>query len=47
LGLVHGMDMVHVAEQLERGRWIVADTHSTELAQRFGFVRNPRLAKGE
>jgi len=47
LGLVHGMDMVHVAEQLEQGRWIVADAHSTELAERFGFVRSPKLANGE
>ena len=45
--LVHSLDMVHVAEQLEQGRWIVADAHSTELAERFGFVRSPRLAKGE
>lgn len=41
-GLVHSMDMSHVADALEQGRWPVQEVMAAELAQRFNYVSSPQ-----
>ncbi len=40
-GLVHTADMNLAADTVEQGRWSPQDVSSSELPQRFGFVRHP------
>jgi len=42
LGSVHTLDMECAADALEAGHWRVQDVHSSELPDRFGFIRHPR-----
>lgn len=42
LGLVHSLDVVEAAAQLELGRWALLHTSSFELPREYGFVRSPR-----
>jgi hypothetical protein len=41
LGLVHTADMGPAADAVEQGRWQPKEFLSSELPQRFGFVRQP------
>ncbi|HEY1132355.1 MAG TPA: DUF2946 family protein [Roseateles sp.] len=41
-GLVHTADMSLAADAVEQGRWSPQDVHSSDLTQRFGFVRHPQ-----
>jgi hypothetical protein len=41
LGLVHTADMGLAADTVEQGRWTPQEFLSSELPQRFGFVRQP------
>ena len=41
LGLVHSLDVVQVAEAIERGDWTVQAVSADDLAGQFGFVRSP------
>ena len=40
-GLVHTMDMGHVADAVEQGLWAPQDVMSVDLPQRFNYVSNP------
>jgi hypothetical protein len=42
LGLVHSQDVIHVADQLELGRWTAQSIQHAMLEQRFGFCRSPQ-----
>ncbi|PIT72210.1 DUF2946 family protein [Limnohabitans sp. G3-2] len=42
LGLVHSMDVAHVANALEQGRWTLMDCESQDLPQRYGYVISPQ-----
>ena len=42
LGLVHTMDVGHVAEALEQGRWRLKECDSQNLPMQHGFVVSPR-----
>lgn len=41
LGIVHSQDMVHVADMLESGQWVVEGVQWQALPKQFGFVRSP------
>lgn len=41
LGLVHTLDVTHVAHAVETGVWTPEEVRSAALAARFGFVRSP------
>lgn len=41
-GLVHTMDMAHVADAVEQGLWLPQDVLAAELPVRFGYVRSPQ-----
>ena len=41
-GLVHSMDMHHVADAVEQGRWLVQEALAAELSQRFNYVISPQ-----
>jgi hypothetical protein len=43
LGVVHSLDMLHAAESIETGRWVVQEVPYETLPERFGFVRSPQL----
>lgn len=42
LGLVHSMDVGHVADALEQGRWKLVDCESNDLPNQYGFVISPQ-----
>lgn len=42
LGVVHSLDMLHVADAIEAGRWSVQEMEQAALPMRFGFVRSPQ-----
>ncbi len=42
VGLVHSQDVIHAAEQIERGHWALQTLEHRELEQRFGFCRSPQ-----
>lgn len=42
LGLVHSQDMLHLAQQVEDGRWEPQAVLQAELPQRFGFEPSPQ-----
>ena len=41
LGLVHTIDMLHLAEALDTGHWRMVQCEAAKLPGRFGFVRSP------
>lgn len=41
-GLVHTMDMGHVANAVERGLWVPQEVAAAELPVRFGYVTSPQ-----
>lgn len=41
LGLVHTQDVLHASHFIESGTWVPAEIDSTQLPQRFQFVKNP------
>jgi hypothetical protein len=41
-GMVHTQDMLHVAEQVEAGRWVPQAVVGAQLAARHGYVRSPQ-----
>jgi hypothetical protein len=42
LGLVHSMDVVHVAQAIEQGIWSIANCKSDELPKIHGYVMSPQ-----
>lgn len=40
-GLVHTQDMLAASEQIESGLWVPLDVRTSDLPQRFGYVRSP------
>ncbi len=44
-GLVHTLDMTHASDAVETGLWVPATAWSSELPQRFGYVRSPAQAQ--
>ena len=46
-GLIHTLDMEQAADAVEQGRWVPQDLLSSELPNRFGFVRSPQLVQTE
>lgn len=42
LGVVHSLDMLHVSDAIEAGRWHVQEVAQAELPARFAFVRSPQ-----
>ena len=44
LGLVHTLDMLQLADALERGIWVAESVQSSDLPGRYGFVRSPKAA---
>ena len=42
LGLVHSMDVGHVADALEQGLWKLVDCESKDLPNQYGFVISPQ-----
>lgn len=48
LGLVHTLDVGHVADALEQGRWQLENCDSKNLPMQYGFVTSPQgIAKGK
>lgn len=43
-GLVHTQDMLHAADAIDQGLWVVQEALTAELPQRFGYVRSPAKA---
>ncbi len=43
-GLVHSLDMAHVAEALEQGAWSLETVRSDDLPARYGYVVSPQQA---
>ncbi len=41
LGLVHSLDVVVVARQIEQGRWTPRDVRAADLPATYGFVLSP------
>ena len=41
-GLVHTLDMTHVADAVEQGLWVPSEVLAHELPARFGYVRSPQ-----
>ena len=41
-GLVHTLDMMHVADAIEQGLWVPSEVLAHDLPARFGYVRSPR-----
>lgn len=41
-GLVHTADMLLAAEAVEQGFWVPQDILTTDLSNRFGYVRSPK-----
>lgn len=41
LGLVHSLDMVCVAQQVEQGHWLPREVRAAELPAAYGFVLSP------
>ena len=46
-GLVHSMDMGHVADAVEQGHWVPQDVLAAELTRRFAYVMSPELLQKE
>lgn len=46
LGVVHTQDMVHVADLLEQGHWVLEEVQAASLAPRFHFVLSPLTLDG-
>lgn len=44
-GLVHTLDMEHAANAIEQGLWVPVEVPTSELPQRFGYVRSPAAAR--
>ena len=44
-GLVHSLDMTHVADAIEQGVWEPEPVQSADLPQRFGYVVSPQRTK--
>lgn len=44
-GLVHSMDMGHVADAVEQGRWVPQEVLAADLPTRFAYVSSPQLAQ--
>ena len=42
VGLVHSLDVIHAAEQIDQGLWVLQTLQSQELERRFGFCRSPQ-----
>jgi len=42
VGLVHSLDVIHAAEQIEQGHWTLQTLQHHELETRFGFCRSPQ-----
>ena len=42
-GLVHTLDMTHVADAVEMGLWVPEVLSANDLPERFGYVRSPQL----
>ena len=43
-GLVHTQDMLAASELIESGLWVPQDVRTSDLPQRFGYVRSPQQA---
>ena len=41
-GLVHTLDMTHVADAVEQGLWVPSEVLAHDLPARFGYVRSPQ-----
>lgn len=44
-GLVDGADMLVAADRIESGTWVPLPVHSSDLPERFGYVRSPALQR--
>ena len=42
VGLVHSQDVIHAAEQIERGAWLLQSLRHQDLEHQFGFCRSPQ-----
>ena len=47
LGIVHSQDVVHAADAVEAGVWLLEDVLAADLPRRFGFVRSPQQAQAQ
>lgn len=45
LGLVHTQDVIHAAELIEQGRWVLQPVLHRDLERRFGFCRSPHASR--
>ena len=45
LGLVHTQDVIHAAELIEQGRWVLQPVLHRDLERRFGFCRSPQASR--
>lgn len=43
-GLVHTLDMLHAADAIEQGLWVLESVQSSDLPRRFGYLVSPQLA---
>ena len=46
-GLVHTLDMGHVADAVEQGLWLVQDVLAADLPARYHYVVSPRLLQNK
>lgn len=44
LGLVHSQDVIHAAELIEQGTWLLQTLRYQDLEHQFGFCRSPQAA---